>query len=86
MGIVVNFTARTVQGLEFPVKIASVDETTINFGGSEPNGSTSWTITGSIDRVTGDMNAMSILIDAKTSMQLDSLTYALKCRPAQRMF
>jgi hypothetical protein len=76
MGIIVNFTNRTVQGgfgyppalYDFPVKITSMNEVTVVLTGQS-------FITGSIDRVTGDVEA-----DA------DSIHYALKCRPAQRMF
>jgi hypothetical protein len=84
MGIIVNFTDRTVQGgfgyppvfYDFPVKITSMNEATVVFHGSNQTGQ--WSITGSIDRVTGD-------VEAKTEGPT-SIHYALKCRPAQRMF
>jgi hypothetical protein len=40
---------------------------------------------GSIDRVTGDVEATSMATDAKTRNILMSVSYTLKCRPAQRM-
>jgi hypothetical protein len=57
MGIVVNFTAKTVEGFTYPganllVKIYDVDETTVMFAG--PRGG-AWEISGSIDRVTGEV-------------------------------
>jgi hypothetical protein len=84
MGIIVNFTNRTVQGgfgypsvlYDFPVKITSMNEATVVFHGSNQTGQSS--ITGSIDRVTGDVEADT---EGPTSIH-----YALKCRPTQRMF
>jgi hypothetical protein len=43
-------------------------------------------IMGSIDCVTGDVEAISMLTEAKTGKAIASTTYALKCTPAQRMF
>jgi hypothetical protein len=60
MGVIVNFSDRTVQGLGVPgidtVEITSVTETHVGFSTpiiSNP----SWTASGSIDRVTGDLEA-----------------------------
>jgi hypothetical protein len=90
MGIIVNFTNRTVQGfgapgvLDYPIKITAWNDVTVAFLGShERIGSTT---RGSIDRVTGDVEATSTATDAKTGNLLMSVRYALKCRPAQRMF
>jgi hypothetical protein len=90
MGIIVNFTARSVAGFtypgfdDFPVKISAVNDVTIAFDGSNSNGS--WTISGSIDRVTGDVDATSIVMNLKTRDVVSATGYALKCRPTQRMF
>jgi hypothetical protein len=86
MGIIVNFTTRIVTGFTFPgatlpVTITKFDDVHILFGGS----SKSWTISGSIDRVTGDTAATSQMSTA-TGEITSSIEYALKCRPAQRMF
>jgi hypothetical protein len=85
-GIIVNFTNRMVHGFgypgfsglfDFPVKITDMNEVTVAFHGSNRTGGS---ITGSIDRVTGDL-------EARTQTSPDMiLRYALKCRPAQRMF
>ena len=64
MGLIVNFTTGTVQGfgnpglLDYPVKITGINDVTVAFGGSErqPTSDVS-SITGSIDRVTGDVEA-----------------------------
>jgi hypothetical protein len=92
MGIIVNFTKRTVHGFgdpalgEYPVKITGWNDVTVSFGGSEDSKVSTASIFGSIDRVTGDVWANSMVTDAKTSKTVSSTSYALKCRPAQRMF
>src|SRR5262249_19112883 len=85
MGIIVNFTTRTVSGFTFPgaavpVTITTFDQVHILFGGYRP----SWTISGSIDRITGDTGATSIM--SANGVTTFSSYYELKCRPAQRMF
>jgi hypothetical protein len=81
MGLIVNFTARTVTGFtspsdDFPVTITTFDDVHILFGGSNKSGD--WKIVGSIDRVTGDVTA--------TYNEMIDMVYELKCRPTQRMF
>jgi hypothetical protein len=90
MGIVVNFTAGTVQGfggaMNVGVKITGMNEATVAFSGFIPFASHKLYIVGSIDRVTGDVSATSIGLNAETSQLVTSTSYALKCRPTQRMF
>jgi hypothetical protein len=94
MGIIVNFTNRTVQGfgqpglMDYPVKITGWNDVTVAFGGSEEElaKSSRDSIFGSIDRVTGDVEATQLATDIKTGKTIASTNYALKCRPAQRMF
>src|SRR5262245_42735883 len=52
LGIIINFAARTVRGLDFPLKITSSDETVVFFEGSHDTERTFRKISGSIDRVT----------------------------------
>jgi hypothetical protein len=84
-GMIVNLTARTVQvfGSEYPFKIANTNDATIVFSHSEEQ----IAVLGSIDRVTGDMDAT---ITNWSDMQRRNLSseqfYKMKCRPAQRMF
>ena len=91
MGIIVNFTKSTVHGFGYPglsdhpVKITAFNEVTVAFGGSEANLGVTSSISGSIDRVTGDVEATSMMTNTKKEV-LFSMSYALKCRPAQRMF
>jgi hypothetical protein len=92
MGIIVNFTKRTVQGFgspgfrDYPVEITAWNDVTVVFAGSEDTRYSRASITGSIDRVTGDVDATSTVSDAKTGKTIGSTNYALKCRPTQRMF
>ena len=99
MGIIVNFTARTVQGfgspglMDYPVKITAANDVTIAFGGQHQD---AWgptqevlsvsSISGSIDRVTGDVEATSMVSDPKSGKSIAQTAYALQCRPAQRTF
>jgi hypothetical protein len=89
MGIIINFTTRTVQGFDspdlslawgHPVKITGVNEVTIAFGGSGGR----HTIMGSIDRMTGAVGATSMLYG--NAEILSSTIYSLQCKPTQRMF
>jgi hypothetical protein len=97
MGIIVNFTNRTVQGFgnpdprgeDFPVKITGVNEVTISFEGTRPDGPNAVTnrrIDGTIDRVTGAVDAGDTSMNLKTFKIVHSTRYPLKCRPTQRMF
>jgi hypothetical protein len=92
MGIIVNFTTRTVQGfgapglLDYPVKVTGVDDVTVVFSGSRTIGGVSMSINGTIDRITGDVQASETSINTKTSNYVSATNYVLKCRPTQRMF
>jgi hypothetical protein len=67
-GVIVDFPSRTVQGLPShagaEVKVNNVDETGIYFRGGPTD--IEWSIQGKIDRVTGDLIAMSKLGDLTT--------------------
>jgi hypothetical protein len=86
IGIIVNFAAGTVtwaDASDFPLKITRLNETSVDFRGS--NGSR--TLTGSINRKTGETDAISTLMgDSKTRRVNLMNHYSLKCRPEQRMF
>jgi hypothetical protein len=59
---------------------------TVVFSGSSNIGGVSMNINGTIDRVTGDVQASETSINTKTHDYTSTTNYALKCRPAQRMF
>jgi hypothetical protein len=81
LGIILNFTNRTVQGFGSPVKIIAWDEVMVRF--SEDNKSSEAAFIGSIDRVTGTLEASSF---ERMSGSITTTSYALKCSTAQRMF
>jgi hypothetical protein len=84
-GVIVNFTAKTVTiGHLAPAKITAVTDVSVTFGVSNNQGWSS-DLDGTIDRVTGDVLADARLT-SKSGDLLSSHSYALKCRPTQRMF
>jgi hypothetical protein len=87
IGIIVNFTGGTVEGFgAFPAKIRTVKEVTVGFE-RDFEQSSIWTIYGSIDRVTGDVQAaVREWSRIETSKFVSWVEYFLKCKPAQRMF
>jgi len=92
MGLIVNFTIGTIQGfgtpglLDVTVKITGINDVTVAFGGSDRVSGSDWSIMGSIDRVTGDVEATQTSTNPTTGKTFSSTGYSLKCRPTQRMF
>jgi hypothetical protein len=86
VGIIINFKAGTVTWSDLsdlPLTITRLNEMTVDFGGS--NGR--WTITGSINRLTGATDAIStLMVDPKTRRINLTNDYSLKCKSTQRMF
>ena len=72
--------------IDYPVKITDANDVTIAFSGEQQLGPSVSSISGSIDRVTGDVEATSALTDPKTNKFISQTTYTLQCRPTQRMF
>ena len=71
IGIIVDFQKKTVVGLsDNALTIVGSTETTISFVGG--------TMKGTLDRVTGTLDA--------TLIRSDLRSWNLKCRPTQRMF
>jgi hypothetical protein len=93
MGIIVNFTRKTVHGFGDPIfgeqliNITGITETAVFFSASDKFSQTILqSVIGTIDRVTGDVSADFTSMDTKTGKTIASTSYALKCRPTQRMF
>jgi hypothetical protein len=94
MSVIFNFTTRTVQGFNspatpwanYPIKITGADDVTVAFRGSGQVLDAVASTAGTIDRITGDLEFTDTLADPKTSKVISQTNYALKCRPAQRMF
>jgi hypothetical protein len=96
MGIILDFTKRTVQGFsvqgfgdprlsDFSVDIVVWNDVKVVFGGVDGNKVVAAGIRGSMDRVTGDLDATSTVQDMKTGKTITSTHYVLKCTPTQRM-
>jgi len=92
MGLIINFTTRTVHGFgvpgaDYPVTITAADDVIVTFSGEykEPPFSTD-SIGGTIDRVTGALEATARSYDEMNHKTLSVMSYSLQCRPAQRMF
>jgi hypothetical protein len=90
MGVVVDFNTRTVQGLgvDYPVKIQIADDALLDFLGDDgrvPPLAHSIT-TGSIDRVTGDLEAGTSVFLRGGSNEEFTTSFTLKCKSAQRLF
>lgn len=91
MGLIVNWTTRTVQGFsspdwDIPANVKAVNDVIIAFGGQQEIFGGLSIFMGTIDRVTGDVDATSTVYEQKTYKVVTQTTWALKCRPAQRMF
>jgi hypothetical protein len=94
MSIIFNFTTRTVQGinspalpeLNYPIKITGVDDVAVAFRGSGQVLDAVASTEGTIDRITGDLEFTEMSADPKTGKIISQTNFALKCRPAQRMF
>jgi hypothetical protein len=81
--IVINFTDRTVTGFgrtDFPVNI-SANDVTVSFLGSSLAG---WRLFGSIDRVSGELQAYSLFLNPfpkpNTYEIAPAVYYSLKCK------
>jgi hypothetical protein len=91
MGIIVNFDKRAVQGFDVPrgynhpVLITGLDDLKVSFGGSTIDRGIQDDLSGSIDRVTGDVAATEHAMDLKSRDFIDTV-YALRCKTTQRMF
>jgi len=87
MGIVIDFTAQTVEGFRpIRAKIRTVTNAIVAFEGSEGGNLITHTISGLIHRVIGDMQATLTFRDKDTGTVRARISYDLQCRPAQRMF
>ena len=78
MGIIVNFTAWTVtgfRGANFPVAITGIDEVRISFRGLNSTPAFFAAVYGSIDRVTGAVEAITDGFPTLNSLS----HYSLKC-------
>jgi hypothetical protein len=89
-GIIFNFSTGEVAGFDSPdlgwyyhAKISAINDVTIYFRGE--NTEYDFFLEGSIDRVTGDLDA-TIFQHDKNKSPTNTLHYALHCKPTQRLF
>ena len=68
------------------VAIDGENDVMISFHGSQQKGDVADSVTGTIDRVTGDAWAEQRIFNVKGSGSGFRTTYVLKCIPAQRKF
>ena len=83
MNVVLDFTTRKIEvpGLSsFPIGIVQATNALVAFDGYDKTQGSSWSLIGTINRVTGDMEAhYSVVVN-----ELNSTTiYSLKCKPTQ---
>jgi hypothetical protein len=90
MGLIIDFTTKTVAGFErvFPtftgtVKIIIVDNTSIGFSGTDGGGGA---VFGTVDRITGDVEAATEHWNQETNKLQWATVYSLQCKSTQRMF
>lgn len=87
--IMLDFNARAVQGfgqsglIDYPIRITAMNDVTIAFQGQHALSSSTLSIIGTIDRITGDLEATSQLYGEKERKVRSKTTYTLQCRPAR---
>ena len=93
MGVVIDFSARTVQGFYTTSNITTTNDVTVEFDGTPGGGIFVGGVLyllsgihGSIDRVTGTASATLRWSDVNTHQITALTTYTMQCKPAQRVF
>ena len=81
MGIIVNFTIRTVDlsswPRESPIEIGEMNDAQITFGGRAGDRG----VLGTIDRVTGRVLVIEVEVDARTKSVRSNKGYSVECSP-----
>jgi hypothetical protein len=68
MGVIIDFAARTVQGFGYPVEITATDDVLGTFARSAQP-----TIDGTVDHVTGDLQATFVMLSKNNNVLLEQL-------------
>lgn len=91
LGLIVDLTNKTIKGFPFPGDIEIIQVTEVHILFHKTSGTL--VVDGSIDRVTGDVEGHSAQYKSLTSTEMlksdnvmGGFTFALKCKPTQRMF
>jgi hypothetical protein len=82
MGVLVNLREGTVLGFGHPARIKSSDAASVDFGGESGN----WSVQGTIDRITGSVEATTMLMNQNTNKIIMSYSWDLHCSPVKRVF
>jgi hypothetical protein len=83
MGVSVNLREGSVLGFANPARIRRTDAVSVEFSGVDGN----WSIQGSIDRITGSVNATTMVVNRINKDKLiASNSWDLQCSPAKRVF
>ena len=82
MGIIVNFTTRTVDLSSWPrekspIEISEMNDVQITFGGRAGDRG----VLGTIDRVTGRVLVIEVEVDARTKSVRSNKGYSVECSP-----
>jgi hypothetical protein len=90
MGLIIDFKGKTIAGFErafptfsLPVEIINVDTTNIGFSSNDGSGGA---VFGTVDRITGDVEAAMEHWNRETNKLQWATVYLLKCKSTQRIF
>jgi hypothetical protein len=83
MGLVVNFDAGVVTGFTgITARLEEVNANSVSFKGTNLNPSgAEWSVHGTIDRITGSLDAALTWFNPKTNKLLMRMNYELTCKP-----
>ena len=82
LGVIVDLDNRVVTGLAITLDIINIDANLVSFGRS-----VAWrSISGTIDRITGALQALDNWIDSKTNRIIMSSDLDLICKPTKPLF
>jgi hypothetical protein len=82
MGMLVNLREGTVLGFGHPTRIKGSDAASMEFEGQ--NGT--WSAQGTIDRITGSVQATTMMMNQNNSKLILSYSWDLHCIPVKRVF
>jgi hypothetical protein len=83
MRLIVNFDAAVVTGFTgITARIDEVNANSVSFKGTTTNPSgTEWSVHGTLDRITGSLDAAVTWFNPKTNNSLMRMSYQLICKP-----
>jgi hypothetical protein len=82
MGLLVNLREGSVLGFAYPARIKTSDAVSVEFYGGWEN----WSVRGTIDRITGSVEATTLTLHPKTKDIATGYRWDLHCIPTKRVF